>query len=50
VQELDQRMAEVPKDKPVVVYCQSGGRASMAAQAMQAQGYEVYNLGAMSSW
>lgn len=40
-----------PKDKAIVVYCRSGGRAARAAEGLRAKGYtHVYNLGAMSSW
>jgi rhodanese-related sulfurtransferase len=33
------RMAEVPKDKDVVLYCRSGRRASIAAEVLAANGY-----------
>jgi rhodanese-related sulfurtransferase len=33
------RMAEVPKDKEVVLYCRSGRRAAMAAEVLAANGY-----------
>lgn len=40
------------KDKPVYVYCRSGGRSSRAAQIMSENGFsEVYNLeGGMGAW
>lgn len=40
------------KDKPVYVYCRSGGRSSRAAQIMGENGFgEVYNLeGGMGAW
>lgn len=38
-------------DKPVVLYCASGGRASMAQQIMQQMGHkQVYNLGGLMHW
>lgn len=38
-------------DKPVAIYCASGGRAYGAAQALLAMGYkEVYNLGGLMHW
>ena len=38
-------------DKPVALYCASGARSQMAAQAMVQMGYkEVYNLGGLSDW
>jgi phage shock protein E len=33
------RMAEVPKDKDVVLYCKSGRRAGIAAETLAGQGY-----------
>jgi len=33
------RIAEVPKDKEVVLYCRSGRRAGMAAEVLAANGY-----------
>jgi rhodanese-related sulfurtransferase len=50
VDELGARLAEVPRDRPVVVYCRSGGRSARAAALLAAAGYEVHDLGAMASW
>jgi rhodanese-related sulfurtransferase len=33
------RMAEVPRDRDVVLYCKSGRRAGIAAEALAGQGY-----------
>ncbi len=42
---------ELRNDKPVILYCASGGRASMAAQLMKQLGHkEVYNLGGLMHW
>lgn len=44
---------EIPtKDtsKKLYLYCASGGRASMAASKLKADGYTVENLGGLSSW
>jgi len=39
------------KDKTVIVYCASGGRAALGGQALKELGYgEVYNLGAFKDW
>ena len=39
------------KDKAVVVYCASGGRAALSGQALKEMGYdEVYNLGGFNDW
>lgn len=39
------------KDKPVALYCASGGRSGMAAQTLGRLGYtEVYNIGGFGDW
>ena len=39
------------KDKTVLLYCASGGRAALGGQALKELGYgEVYNLGAFKDW
>jgi thioredoxin 1 len=42
----------IQKDKPVFVYCRSGGRSSKAAEQLLKQGqHQVYNLiGGISAW
>lgn len=46
---LPHRIAEVgPKDKPVVVYCASGGRSAVAQQILKANGFaDVTNAGGL---
>src|ERR1700685_4304813 len=39
------------KDKDVIVYCASGGRAALAGKLLKDLGYErVYNLGCFKDW
>ena len=39
------------KDKAVILYCASGGRAALSGQALKELGYdEVYNLGGFGDW
>jgi rhodanese-related sulfurtransferase len=39
------------KDKTVILYCASGGRAALAGKALKDLGYErVYNLGGFKDW
>jgi rhodanese-related sulfurtransferase len=39
------------KDKAVILYCASGGRAALSGQALKEMGYpEVYNLGGFTDW
>lgn len=47
---LTSRMDEIPTGQAVVVYCQSGIRSARAATELEGRGYEVLDLGAMSSW
>lgn len=43
--------AAVPRDRPVIAVCRSGGRASKAAQALAQAGHEVRNVaGGMDAW
>ncbi len=50
VQALAGRMGEVPKGKPVVVYCASGGRSAIAAKALVRAGFaDVVNAGGIGS-
>lgn len=38
-------------DKPIVVYCASGGRSGMAGQNLLKMGYkQVFNLGGFGDW
>jgi phage shock protein E len=48
VQVLGQRMSEIPRGKPVVVYCASGARSAMAAMMLSRAGYaDVVNAGGL---
>ena len=39
------------KDKTVILYCASGGRAALAGKVLKDMGYaQVYNLGAFKDW
>jgi phage shock protein E len=47
--ELGRRLAEIPKNRPVVLYCASGARSSSAARAMKQAGYaDVINAGGLA--
>ncbi|HSW30658.1 MAG TPA: molybdopterin-synthase adenylyltransferase MoeB [Longimicrobiales bacterium] len=50
--ELAGRMAEIPRDRAVVLYCRSGQRSLTAARHLLEAGYaEVYNLqGGLLAW
>jgi rhodanese-related sulfurtransferase len=39
------------KNKPVILYCASGGRSALSGKVLKDMGYgEVYNLGAFKDW
>ena len=50
--ELDQRMSELPANKPVLICCASGARSSKAASVLRKAGREqVFNLsGGLQAW
>jgi rhodanese-related sulfurtransferase len=43
--------AKLAKDKPIIVYCASGGRSALAGKTLKDFGYEkVFNLGGFKDW
>lgn len=44
IDELRSRLDEIPKDKKIVLYCQSGTRSYNAEQMLRPLGYDCYNL------
>lgn len=50
--EVTQRLAEIPKDKPVIVTCHSGNRSGKVTQLLREQGYtNVHNMeGGIAAW
>jgi len=52
LQELEQRISEVPKDKQVYVYCRSGGRSARASKILVNEGYtRIENVvGGFMAW
>jgi len=52
--DLDRLAEEAPRldrERPVILYCRTGGRSSVAAQAFRAAGFEAYNLsGGLVAW
>jgi hydroxyacylglutathione hydrolase len=49
---LTQRLAELPRDRPLVLHCQSGARSAIAASVLRAKGLtNVVNLaGGFAEW
>ncbi len=50
--EIEQRLDEVPKDKPVIIVCKSGGRSAMASQTLEDNGFDnISNMpGGTMAW
>ena len=51
VSELGGRLDELPKDKPIITYCKSGGRSGNAAEILVENGFrKVYDMGGILDW
>ena len=52
IDQFERRLREVPRDRPVLIYCAVGSRSSMVANYLARLGYpEVYNLkGGIYAW
>lgn len=50
VNEILDRAAEIgPKDKPIIVYCETGSRSAYAAMMLKVEGFtEVINAGGLT--
>ena len=49
--EVPARLAELPKERDIVVMCRSGGRSSRVTQYLEQQGYRAANLtGGILGW
>lgn len=43
--------AELQKDRPIILYCASGGRSALSGKVLKDMGYQrVYNLGGFKDW
>lgn len=42
---------ELPRDRPVILYCRGGNRSAMAAEAFRQAGYDAHSLaGGIEAW
>jgi rhodanese-related sulfurtransferase len=49
--QLRERLAEIPKDRPILAVCRSGSRSESAARGLRTLGYTVENLeGGVTAW
>lgn len=51
LQDLNQKLDRLPKDKPVILYCRSGSRSAHAAAMLGRLGYtNIQDLGGIHHW
>lgn len=51
LQELPDRVHELPRDKEIVIYCRVGNRSAYACSLLASRGYRVKNLeGGIMLW
>jgi sulfur-carrier protein adenylyltransferase/sulfurtransferase len=51
LRELQSKVKRLPKDQPIVVHCQSGGRSAIAVAMLKLQGFDAKNLsGGIKAW
>lgn len=49
--ELNERAGEIDRERPVILYCRGGTRCEMAAEALEAAGYDAAKLeGGVVGW
>lgn len=49
--EITEAMADGDRDRPIVLYCRSGSRASVAESALRSIGYtRIVNFGGLRDW
>jgi len=48
LQQLRERLNEIPSDRPVVTHCKGGSRGAMAASILESNNFQVYDLGALT--
>ncbi len=49
--ELGAEIETLDRDRPVVVYCRSGSRSAMAAEALRSAGFDAHNMtGGLLEW
>ena len=51
VQVIERRLGEIPKEREIIVVCQSGMRSQRAAEILSRNGFRVLNVsGGMIGW
>jgi phage shock protein E len=48
---IEERLSDIPRDEPVVLYCRSGNRSGQAYELLRQAGYtSLYDLGGITAW
>ena len=51
LQELENRLDEIPKDQKILVYCRTGHRSAIASEILAKAGFEILNMeGGIVEW
>jgi phage shock protein E len=50
LQNLEQYYKYIPKDKEIIVYCQTGNRSGVAAEYLRKRGRTVYDVATQEDW
>jgi rhodanese-related sulfurtransferase len=51
LQDLPELAGTIDREKPVILYCRSGGRSAMATEALEQAGFDAHNMsGGMLEW
>ena len=51
LEQVPERLDEIPRDKPVITMCGGGNRSQIAASILQNHGIRVLNMkGGISAW
>jgi rhodanese-related sulfurtransferase len=48
--EWEKKVANLPKDKTIILYCKVGGRANKVGIELLKKGFKVRNMGGYDSW
>ena len=49
--ELARHAEELPRDRPVLLYCRGGNRSGMAAEALRQAGFDAHHIaGGLEAW
>ncbi len=51
VDTISTRLAEIPQDRDVILYCRSGNRSNQAWNILNGEGYSrIYDMGGLGAW